>query len=87
MYSSKKFRRAGYDDGDARYPLLFIAEGDQWREKGLLVNALDNLLAGGATPLIAVFVPRSGTWWREGAVSFSATRSRLAVFVGVVSCC
>ena len=57
---------AGYDDGDRRYPLLFITEGDQWMEKGLLVNALDNLMADGATPVIAVLIPRSGTFWREG---------------------
>ena len=68
---------ADYDDGDARYPLLLIAEGDQWMEKGLLVNALDNLLAGGATPLIAVFIPRSGTWWREGGGSSSLAFARM----------
>ena len=33
---------AGYDDSEERYPLLFVAEGDQWMEKGLMVNALDS---------------------------------------------
>jgi enterochelin esterase-like enzyme/outer membrane protein assembly factor BamB len=47
----------GYDDGDRRYPLLVVAEGDEALEWGLMDRSLDNLVGRSVEPLIVAFVP------------------------------
>ena len=48
---------AGYEGGDARYPLVIINEGDEWLAQGNLPNSLNNLIGGSVAPLIVAFVP------------------------------
>lgn len=50
----------GYDESDARYPVLVVNHGDRALRSGLYANTLDNLIGGKKIePLIAVFVPRA----------------------------
>jgi outer membrane protein assembly factor BamB len=57
---------AGYDAGDAAYPLLLVHEGADWLASGGLANTLDNLSGTRMRPVIAVFIPALPEWWFEG---------------------
>jgi enterochelin esterase family protein len=59
----------GYDDSDARYPLLLVHDGPDWLEHGLLLNALDNLVGTRVRPLVVVFVSPLRQWWFESGGS------------------
>jgi enterochelin esterase-like enzyme len=48
---------AGYDSGESRYPLLLVNGGEGTLEIAKLDVCLDNLIAGGAKPVIVVFIP------------------------------
>jgi enterochelin esterase-like enzyme/outer membrane protein assembly factor BamB len=72
----------GYDDGDARYPVVYLHEGPAAFEHGALATSLDNLVGKTVEPLIVVLVhppgsPMGETWGpRRGAF--------LAMLVGEV---
>ncbi|HSR54083.1 MAG TPA: PQQ-binding-like beta-propeller repeat protein, partial [Acidobacteriota bacterium] len=60
-YGSRKvqiYLPRGYDDGDQRYPVLYIHYGSLAIKGGLMTNTLDNLIGKTVRPLIAVFVDR-----------------------------
>ena len=47
----------GYDaSGDQRYPVAYVHGGSEARERGRIVNSLDNLVGKSVAPMIAVFV-------------------------------
>jgi enterochelin esterase-like enzyme len=64
---------AGYDGGDARYPVVYLHDGPGALEHGALTTSLDNLLGKSVEPLILVLVhppgnPMGETWGpRRGA--------------------
>lgn len=60
---------AGYDDGDERYPVLFVHDGPEWLEKGAMASSLDNLIGERVRPLVAVFIAPLGQWWFEAGGS------------------
>lgn len=47
---------AGYDDGDIRYPTVYVHFGKQALEHASMNNALDHLIGSRIEPLIAVFI-------------------------------
>lgn len=56
---------AGYGNGDARYPVVYVQNGKEALEAGSYQAALDNLIGDSVAPLIAVFIdppagPRRG---------------------------
>jgi enterochelin esterase-like enzyme/outer membrane protein assembly factor BamB len=59
----------GYDDGERRYPLLVVQQGQDWLERGALANTLDNLIGERVAPLVVAFIEPSGDWWVEGGGS------------------
>ncbi len=52
----------GYEQGDARYPVVYVNYGLGARNFGLMTNTLDNLIGKTIKPVIAVFIesPNSG---------------------------
>jgi len=59
----------GYEDGDGRYPVVYVHDGADAMEQGGLVAALDGLIAAEwVEPLIAVFV-HEPEGRREGTVA------------------
>lgn len=46
----------GYDDGDTRYPVLFVHGGEAARREGQFIESLDNLIGRSVRPLIAVLL-------------------------------
>ena len=51
---------AGYGEGEERYPVLYVHDGEDALEEGGMVGILDALIASDAVePLIAVFIPRA----------------------------
>jgi len=68
---------AGYDQGNTRYPVIYINSGDLALQHALMANSLDNLIGKRVEPVIAVFMhaPNSG---REFA---RAQRDQHAVMV------
>ena len=59
----------GYDQGEEPLPLLVVHEGQDWIEKGGLINTLDNLVGKSVRPLVAVFMTPIDQWWFEGGGS------------------
>ncbi|MDJ0842463.1 MAG: PQQ-binding-like beta-propeller repeat protein [Acidobacteriota bacterium] len=55
---------AGYEQGERRYPVLYVTCGPGAVEKGLLTHTLDNLAGKKTDRIIAVFVDSKG--WAEG---------------------
>jgi len=55
----------GYDAGTEAYPLLIVHQGDEWLERGLMANSLDNLIGKSVRPLVVAFVPPISEWWYE----------------------
>ncbi len=53
----------GYGEGDGRYPLLVVNDGEQALSIGEMDKSLDNLIGKTVAPVIVAFVP--GTDWRE----------------------
>ncbi len=54
---AKIYLPAGYDaKADRRYPLMFVHDGKEALEQGLMKNVLDHLIGVRVEPLIAVFV-------------------------------
>lgn len=49
----------GYDDGDERYPVAYYHGGAAARSIGWIPASLDNLIASGQRPVIAVFMDRA----------------------------
>jgi len=47
---------AGYDEGQRRYPVLYVHGGDAARRDGQYVESLDNLVGTTVRPMIAVFI-------------------------------
>ena len=61
---------AGYAASQRAYPLLLVHQGQDWLERGLLQNTLDNLIAAGkVAPVVAVFIPPRDEWWLEAGGS------------------
>lgn len=50
----------GYEQGDARYPVVYINYGLGARNNGLVTNTLDNLIGKSIVPVIAVFIESPG---------------------------
>lgn len=48
----------GYDQGDRRYPVLLVSNGDEALAQGLVDRSLDNLIGKSVAPVIALFVPQ-----------------------------
>lgn len=65
----KVYLPAGYDDSDARYPLLIVHRGSSWIDNGELPNTLDNLIDDSVAPLIVAFIDPIDQWWFEGGGS------------------
>lgn len=59
----------GYDDSDARYPLLVVNDGDAWLERAKLTNVLDNVVGNEVAPVVVAFVQPSPRWWLEAGGS------------------
>lgn len=59
----------GYDESKSAYPLLVVNDGKGWLDKGLLPNALDNLVGTRIAPVVVAFVPSSPQWWFEAGGS------------------
>ncbi|MEO1368661.1 MAG: alpha/beta hydrolase-fold protein, partial [Acidobacteriota bacterium] len=59
----------GYADGDRRYPLLLVNDGNEAIAEGQLDRSLDNLIGARVAPVIVVLVPVS---WRETGGSKTA---------------
>jgi enterochelin esterase family protein len=58
----------GYEEGDARYPVLFLLHGlggdeNDWVTGGRLGPTLDGLIAAGAVPGMIVVAPGMGDSW------------------------
>ncbi len=53
----KVYLPAGYDQGEARYPLLVVNDGPRALQHGHMANTLDNLIGERVAPLIVAFVP------------------------------
>lgn len=49
---------AGYDASGVRYPVAYVLDGDNAREKGLVARSLDNLMPEKVAPALAAFVGR-----------------------------
>jgi enterochelin esterase-like enzyme/outer membrane protein assembly factor BamB len=49
---------AGYDAASGRYPVAFVIDGDEARDKGLVPRALDNLIPERVAPTVVVFLGR-----------------------------
>ena len=54
---AKVYLPSGYDQGDARYPVLYVDYGFSALEKGLMDHTLDNLMGKQIQNLIVVFLP------------------------------
>jgi enterochelin esterase family protein len=57
------FLPPGYDDGDERYPVLYMLHGmggqrSEWREVGLL-DAADALMGAGAVDRFVIVLPQA----------------------------
>ena len=57
---------AGYDDGEARYPVLYLLHGSggdetAWLEQGFVAQMLDNLIAAGTVKPMIVVMPNGHT--------------------------
>ena len=63
----------GYDDGDRRYPVVYIFGGSSAREQGQFERALDNLIGKRVAPLIAVFIDSAP--WGQNQPPSSAART------------
>ena len=53
----------GYEEGEARYPLLLVNDGDNALSQGEMDKSLDNLTGESIAPAIVAFVPVVS--WRE----------------------
>jgi enterochelin esterase-like enzyme/outer membrane protein assembly factor BamB len=49
---------SGYDEGNTRYPVAYVVDGDGAREKGLLPRTLDNVIPERVSPAVVVFLGR-----------------------------
>ncbi len=58
-----------YDEGEGRYPLIIVSDGETWIEKGLMPNSLDNLVGKAFAPAVVAFVPQYSQWWLEAGGS------------------
>jgi enterochelin esterase-like enzyme len=74
---------AGFDSNH-RYPVVYTADGRQWREFINLPSILDNLIAGGGIePLIAVMIDSAadrGEWYQLGS-AYAAYLDKVVAFV------
>lgn len=59
----------GYDSTGEPYPLLIVSEGPAWRDQGLLMNSLDNLVGKEVAPVVVAFIESSRAWWEESGGS------------------
>ncbi|MEM1180465.1 MAG: PQQ-binding-like beta-propeller repeat protein [Acidobacteriota bacterium] len=66
----------GYGEGDARYPLLLVNDGNEAVARGQLDRSLDNLIGTRIAPMIVAFVPIS---WRETGGSGTGRFTRAQV--------
>ncbi len=67
----------GYGEGDGRYPLLVVNNGDQALSIGEMDKSLDNLIGKTVAPVIVAFV--SNVSWRELGGSKTAEYTRAQV--------
>ena len=67
----------GYGEGDGRYPLLVVNNGDQALSIGEMDKSLDNLIGKTVAPMIVAFVPAAN--WRESDGSMTAEYARAQV--------
>ncbi|MEM7355834.1 MAG: alpha/beta hydrolase-fold protein, partial [Acidobacteriota bacterium] len=67
----------GYGDGDGRYPLVVVIDGDQALSHGEMDKSLDNLIGKTIAPVIVAFVPTAN--WRELGGSRTAEYARAQV--------
>lgn len=67
----------GYGEGDGRYPLLVVNDGDQALSIGEMDKSLDNLIGKTVAPVIVAFVPVVS--WRETGGSETAEYTRAQV--------
>ncbi len=67
---------SGYGEGDGRYPLLLVNNGDEALSIGEMDKSLDNLIGKTVAPVIVAFVPR--VEWSEvgGAKTAEYTRAQ-----------
>ena len=68
----------GYGEGDGRYPLLVVNDGDQALSLGEMDKSLDNLIGKTVAPVIVAFVPTRPIW-RELGGSRTAEYTRAQV--------
>jgi enterochelin esterase-like enzyme/outer membrane protein assembly factor BamB len=64
----------GYGEGDHRYPLLVVNDGEQALSIGEMDKSLDNLVGKTVAPVIVAFVPSAN--WREFGGSRTAEYTR-----------
>ncbi|MCG8608701.1 PQQ-binding-like beta-propeller repeat protein [bacterium] len=57
----------GYDNGNSRYPVVYVNYGQQAKDWGMMTNTLNNLIGKTVTPTIAVFVHLSSLGFNEVA--------------------
>ena len=62
----------GYAEDDRVYPLLVVHQGQDWLDKGLMANSLDNLIGNRVAPVVVAFVNPIDEWWLEGGGSGTA---------------
>ncbi len=53
---------AGYDDGDERYPVIYVNNGNPALNQGKMKTVLDNTIGETVAPHIAVFVPSTSAY-------------------------
>ena len=67
----------GYGEGEGRYPLLVVNNGDEALSIGEMDKSLDNLIGKTVAPLIVAFVPRAGGGELGGAETAEYTRAQV----------
>jgi enterochelin esterase-like enzyme/outer membrane protein assembly factor BamB len=69
---------AGYDEGGARYPVLYVSEGREWIDHGRMVDVLDDRIGRTVAPLIVVFVEKAERdAWNELGQKRSASYAQM----------
>jgi len=66
----------GYGEGEGRYPLLLVNDGDEALPLGEMDRSLDNLIGKTVAPLIAAFVPRGDGGELGGVKTAEYTRAQ-----------
>ena len=66
----------GYGEGESRYPLLLVNDGEEALSNGEMDKSLDNLIGETVAPVIVAFVPRASYRELGGSKAAEFTRAQ-----------